>query len=172
MADAPELQDGQHDDKPKSKLMLIIGAFVVLIVLVTTLAYLFMSGGGESTSPISSKPKPSGLMITFPLPFTGNLAPPDDQYIYTANVTLELTPKNKASELEIQTELGMDGADNPRNKKAKVFQSIQEVLATKSRSEITSAAGREKIRTQIKNELNKYLEKGEVIEVYTVPFVP
>ncbi|MGI6454249.1 MAG: flagellar basal body-associated FliL family protein [bacterium] len=168
MADASEQQELQNE-RPRSKLPLIIGGFVLLAGLVLAVAFMIMAedpSGDEVQLAEVKDPDPQ-----FPFtPFTVNLAPPDDQYLYTANITLEVKPKGSYTERDIQEEIGLE-SEKTRTKKAQIEEIIYEVLQTKTRSDVNSEAGRNKIRLQIKNKLNSILKTGEVVNVYLTGLV-
>ncbi|MBI1389552.1 MAG: hypothetical protein GC154_14005 [bacterium] len=166
MADAPEQQEGQQEERPKSKLPFIIAGFVVLLAVVGGVAYMLLGGSGSDEATVIETSEEPGYMHTFKDPFVGNLAPPDDQYMYTAYVTLEIVPRGKATEAEALQEIGVGETDSTKNLMPLVMQIITDELASKTRVELTSLAGRENIRAIIKNKLNLALRKAEIKEVY------
>lgn len=175
MADPVEQQDGQLEAKPKSKMPFIIGGFVVLLGIVITVALMVMGRGSGEGRVITPTPHAHGHVLTFPEPFTVNLAPPDDQYLATANISIEVIPKPDIEETEAVAEIGIgeEGhGEGGSNKSEAIKQIVTEVLQTKTRTEITSKNGRDKIRAQIQNDINAILEKGEVIKVYCRILVP
>ncbi|MBD3268393.1 hypothetical protein GF373_17135, partial [bacterium] len=96
MGDAPEQQDIQQEEKPKSKLPFIIGGLLILLIGIVAVSMTLLSGEeGTGTEPPVEEP---GYMFEFPENFTVNLAHPDDQYIYNAKITLEIEPKGDKSE--------------------------------------------------------------------------
>lgn len=171
MADAPEQQQEIQDEvKPKSKLPIIIIVFVILVVLIGVVAFMIV-GGKSDDSFVTTTPKVDPLVIEFPEQFTGNLSPPDDQYIYSANVALEFVAKSDASETEAEDEFGFD-ASGPKTKLPRIKYIIDSAIRTKTRSEVTSVAGRARLETEIKNALNQYMEKAEITAVLLTIIVP
>ncbi len=171
MADAQEQQEVQQEEKPKSKLPYILIGFVVLLGIIVFIAFTMISGGGESNAIPAEKPDVIGYQYKFPSPFVNNLAPPDDQYMATAEVTLEVFPRTGFSEREALEEIGVDGSDNNKNRMAQIKQTINEVFATKTRTELTNQPGRERVRNQIKLRLNAILRKARVEAVYLEEFI-
>lgn len=172
MGDAPEQADVQQEERPKSKLPFIIAGFVVLLIVVGVVAYMMMSGGSETDAPLPDLSDEIGYMYEFPDQFVGNLAPPDDQYMFTANITLEILPRGSATEAEALAEMGLDDPDNKKTMMPIIKQIIQEELASQTRVEINGKVGRDNIRNRIKNEINFKLTKGEIKNVYMTVVVP
>lgn len=170
MAELPEQMnaDAGLNDKPKSKLLLIIVGLVTVLIVITVISFMLLGGsGGEDLTATAIKEDSIGYMYKFETPFTGNLSPPDDQYIYNADITLEITPRNRqVTEPEALKELGLDGSDEPRNKMPIIRQIIYDEISTKTRIELTSSAGKMKLRNTIKNELNAILNKAQIKNVY------
>ncbi len=171
MGDAPEQAEVQQDEKPKSKLPFIIAGFGVLLIVVGVVAFMMMSGGNTSDVPTPEFSEELGYMYEFSEKFVGNLAPPDDQYMFTADVTLEILPRGQNSEKEALTEMGIETED-PKNMMPIIEQIIQEELASQTRVEINGKVGRENLRNRIKNEINLKLTKGEVKRVILKVIVP
>jgi len=172
MADAPEQQqEAVEESRPKSKLPLIVIVFVVLLGIIGAVGFMIMGGGEDGEDLVTATPKVTPITIQFPQPFTGNLAPPDDQYIYTANVALEITPRSTSSESEAITEFGLE-TEGPKTKLPRIKYIIQNAISTKTRQEVTSMAGRDRLETEIQNNLNQYLEKAEVQKVLLTITVP
>lgn len=172
MADAPEQQDIQSQDKSKSKLPFIIGAFVLLLLVIGAVSMTLL-GGNEDQAIIPAEPQEElGVMYTFPQPFVVNLAFPDDQYLYNATITLQIGVRGNATEAEAQEEMGITEGDSTKNKKPIVEEIITEILSAQTRTQVTSSAGRDKIRAQIKTQLNMKLQKARIIEVYLRGLVP
>ncbi len=175
MGDAAEQkQDAIEEQKPKSnRLIFIIIGFVVLLGIIGIAAMRFLGGesdGEELTLDTKSTIEP-GYMYTFKQPFTGNLSYPDDEYIFSANVTLEIKPAGDASEPEALAEMGIE-TDATKHKMPYINRVIREEISSKTRMEITSPANREKIQNTIKNKLNdQVLEKAKIEEVFLDIFV-
>jgi flagellar protein FliL len=173
MGDAPEQQDVQQEEKPKSKLPFIIGGFVILLIGIGAVSYTLLIGssGDDSVTPTQT-PAPLGYMYSFSEPFVVNLAPPDDQYLLNANITLEIIPVRDAKEAAALEELGLSTTDNNKNKMPIVKQVISEILSSQTRVQVTSMAGRERIRYQIITDLNDKLKTAQIKEVYMQVLVP
>lgn len=172
MGDAPEQADVQQEEHPKSKLPFIIAGFGILLVVIGVVAYMMMSGGSASDVPTPDLSDELGYMYTFPKQFVGNLSPPDDQYMFTADITLEILPRGTNSEDEALTEIGATETDSTKNMMPIIKQIIQEELASQTRVEINGKVGRDNLRNRIKNEINLKLTKGEIKDVYLTVIVP
>jgi flagellar basal body-associated protein FliL len=174
MGDAAEQQDAIEEQKPKSnRLIFIIIGFVILLGIIGAAAMMFLGGGkdGEELLIDTSNKIEPGYMYTFKAPFTGNLSYPDDEFIFSANVTLEIKPEAEASEAEALAEMGIE-TDATKHKGPYINRVIREEISSKTRMEITSSANREKIQNTIKNRLNdEVLEKAKIEEVFMDVFV-
>jgi len=169
MAEAPEPQEGQQEERPKSKLPFIIIGFVVLLVVIGTISYSML---GKKTSDVPNVPtaKPIGYMYTFPDQFTNNLAPPDDQMMVTVTITLEIFPKTGFKEKDALEEIGIE-TDSKKILMPKIKQIIDEVFQTKVSAEVNSQGGKDRITAQIKNKLNALLKKGRIEDVIMQNFI-
>lgn len=156
----------QDEGGGKSKLPFILAGLAVFLIIVVAIAFMLFSGSGDGTSVVAEITKaPAGYNYTFPEPFTTNLAPPDDQYIFSTTITLELKASANSSESEMLAELGVD-SDSAAIRMPAVMDAITGILASKTRQEVNSAGGRNIIRTEIKKGIDDILEKGEVMNVY------
>lgn len=174
MGDAPEQRTPEAEPEQKSggsRLIFIIVGFVVLLGAITAAAMFIMGKGGEEEQlAVAVKKIEPGYQYKFPLPFTGNLAAPDNEFIYSANVTLEIKPRINLKELEALNEMGIETEDK-RNKMPYIRRIIMEEIGSKTRVEVTSTTGRERIASAIKNNLNSILEKAQIQEVFVEIFV-
>lgn len=166
-------QEAQQEEKPRSKLPYIIVGFVILLGVIIAVSMMVL-GGGETDQDFTTvtKTEETGYMFKFTSPFVGNLAPPDDAYLYNADITLEIVPKGDSNEAEALKELGIGDPDNKKNKMPIIEQIINDEFQTKTRIEINSSEGKLKIRFSIKNNLNDKLEYAEVKNVYMKVLVP
>lgn len=174
MGDAPEQHAAEAEQEHKSgssRLIFIIGGFVVLLGVIATAAMFIMGKGGEGESLAVAVTKiEPGYQYKFPTPFTGNLAAPDNEFIYSANITLEIKPRINLKEMDALSEMGIDTEDK-RNKMPYIRRVIMEEIGSKTRFEVTSTTGRERIASTIKNNLNSLLEKAQIQEVFVEIFV-
>lgn len=165
MGDVPEQQDAQQEEKPKSKLLFIVVGFAILLAVIGIIAFVILGGNSDESSPTTEIETEDFYPYEFPEPFVGNLAPPDDQYLYTANVGIEIVPKGSSSETEALTELGIETED-PKTMRMRVENVIHEELRKRTRTELTSTAGQEALEVSIKNRLNMILQESEILNVY------
>lgn len=170
MGDINDQQDVQQDEKPRSKLPFIIIGFGVLLLIIGVVAFLMMGGSSDASSPIAQPVDDNYYPYEFPNPFVGNLAPPDDQYLYNATVHIEIRPRGRFRERDALQELGIETED-PRTKRTRVLNAIHQELRRRTRSDLTSTAGQRALNTSIQNELNQILDKAEIINVYVFPMV-
>lgn len=166
MADAAEQPDGQQEEQPRSKLPFIIAGFVVLLVVIGIVAFMLLGSSGSEDTVVSTQSEEiDWYPYTFPEPFVGNLAPPDDQYIFNASVSIEIKPVGRNSESEALAEIGIETED-PKTRMARVLRIIDNEIRKSTRAELASDAGRRNIEAVIKNLLNAELFKAEIINVY------
>lgn len=180
MAETPDQHASEQEGSPKSggggRLIVIIIGFVVLLGVIGVVAMMVMGGsskeGKESAAPIAKSAEP-GYMYRFPEPFTGNLSAPDNDFVFSANVTLEIKPRGEELEKEALKEIGIGEGEkgDPRNKMPYVRRIILEEISSKTRLELTSSTGRERIANTIKNNLDNILDKAQIHEVFLEIFV-
>ncbi len=177
MGDHSEQHAAEAQQEKKSggsKLIFIVLGFVVLLGVIGVAAMFMLGRGSDEMDQVDveiTKLEP-GYMYKFPQPFTGNLAAPDNEFIYSANVTLEIKERGDATEAEALEEIGVgESKDNNRNKMPYVRRIIMEEIGNKTRIDITSTTGRERIAIAIKNNLNSILDKSQIKEVFLEIFV-
>ncbi len=169
MGDAAEQQAAeeqlQEEGGGKSKLPFILAGLAVFLIIVIAIGFMLLSGG--KTESLISEPtkEPPGYMLEFDQPFTTNLAPPDDQYLYSTDIVLELKPDPEYSESAMLQEIGVD-SDSKNIRMPAILHAINGVLATKTRQEVLSVGSKENIRVEIMKKVNDILQKGEVKEVF------
>jgi flagellar basal body-associated protein FliL len=149
----------------KSKLPFIVAGLAVFLIIVLAIAYMVMKGGGGETLIVEPTKEPPGYTLKFENPFSTNLAPPDDQYIYSVDVTLELKHKTDYTQAEMLAEIGVD-SDSREIRMPAILDAITGVIASKTRLEVSSVGGRDTMRREIMNKVNEVIEKGEVTKVY------
>ncbi len=157
--------EAQEEQKPKSKLPIILGIFVVLLGIIGFIG-MQMFGGSDEESPLPTKilDEP-GYVFDFPEPFTVNLAPPDSDRLLTCSISLEIKPRgNNFSEQEALEEMGID-TDSKKTKMSRIKDLILEILKTKNATDTKSIEGMDKIKTEIKTQLNLELQKAEILRV-------
>lgn len=163
-----QAQDVEAESKVGGgRLLLIIVSFVVLLGVIGIAAMKMLQKDGQedfAAAALTRIDEP-GYMYKFPTPFTGNLAAPDNDFIYSASVTLEIKTRGDASESEALKEIGVETEDK-HNKMPYIVKIIREEISSKSRLEITSPATRERIANTIKNNINNILENAQIKEVF------
>ncbi len=172
MGDAAEQAKGEvpEEQKPKSKMPFIIIGFVVLLGAVVFF-WMNMLKGSDADNPLPQKFEEVGYMYSFEEPFTVNLAPPDSENILTCSITIEIKQRKEFSEREALEEIGIE-TESKKTKKSMILDIINEILKTKTRNDIKSTEGREKIRVEIQQELNNFvLQKADIKGVYITQWV-
>ncbi len=172
MGDVPEQPTGeQQEEKPKSKMPIIIAAIVILLGVVSIIAMTLLGGEQNPDVSIESTPKPVYYKFMFEKPFTCNLAPPDSEYIFTVNIALEIKGKGDSSETDALNEIGIEGGkdkQDPKSQMTLVRAIIHDKLSSKTRLDVQSPIGREQLKGEIKRLLNDLLEKAEIVSVIFV----
>jgi flagellar basal body-associated protein FliL len=172
MADAPEQPDVQQEEKPKSKLPFIIGGLVIILVGVVAVSMTLLRGQEEGPQ-LKSEYQEPGYMYEFTEPFVVNLAPPDNQLLCNAEITLEIVPADtNATEAEALKELGIENPDYKKHKMPIVREAIKEILSSQTQPQVNSSKGREIIKESIQIQLNKILGKAKIKNVYMEILVP
>jgi len=178
MGDVAEPKEGGQEHESKSggsRLIIIIAGFVVLIGVIGVVAMMVLKGDNSEenktlATPVTRMEEP-GYMFKFPEPFTGNLAAPDNDFVFSANVTLEIKPRGDETEEEALKEIGVGDKESTHNKMPYVRRIIMEEIGSKTRLELTSSTGKERIANKIKNDLDNILEKAQIKEVFLEIFV-
>ena len=149
-------------------LIIIIVLLVLLLAVGGIVAYLMLSGGDEETPDTvkqekvekKSRKKSDNLTVgpMYPLDkFTVNLLSENGRRFLVAKINLEEDSEELTSELDKKTPLIRD--------------IIISILSSKTVEEITTPKGKEKLKEEIVNQINKYLEDGEIANVYFTEFV-
>lgn len=169
MADAAEQKAAEEQIEEggggKSKLPFILAGLAVFLIIVLAIGFMVMSGGGGGDVIVEPTKEPPGYTLKFDTPFSTNLAPPDDQFIYSVDITLELKPKKDFSQSEMLAEIGVD-SDSRAIRMPAILDAMTGVIASKTRLEVSSVGGRDTMRREIMNRVNDVIEKGEVLKVY------
>jgi len=183
MAEEEKKEEGTEEEKENkekgggggSNLILII--IVVLLVLVLAvggvIAYLMLSSGEEEQNPEveqkqekveeeKKKPRKKVDDLTvgpmYPLDkFTVNLLSQNGSRYIVAKIDLE--QENEEMTVELDTKVSL------------IRDIIISILSSKTVEEISTPKGKEKLKEQIVDQINKYLEDGEVKRVYFTNFV-
>ena len=184
MAEEEKKEENKEEEEKKEKggggggtnLILII--IVVLLVLVLAvggvIAYLMLSGGDEEQNPEveqkqekvekekEKKPvkKVDDLTVgpMYPLDkFTVNLLSQNGGRYLVAKIDLEQENPEMTPELDTKVSLIRD--------------IIISILSSKTVEEISTPKGKEKLKEEILNQINKYLQDGEIKRIYFTNFV-
>ena len=139
------------------KLILIAGAAVVLLGGGGAAAYFFFLQGEEAQAAAPPPPDPGVVALD---PFLTNLAPDGGRHKARLQVTLAVTPK------ELAPTIGEDPL-----LVARIRDQILSKLGSSSYEELSSPAGKQKLRRSIETSVSALLEGGEVHEALFVDFV-
>lgn len=166
-----EKEDQKQEEKKGSKLVLIIIVSLLVIILIVggVVAYMLLSGDDSSAPPkpqSSSQSERGGgsssddlkVGAMFPLePFTVNLLSESGRRYLKVELNLEMSNSNLQAEL---------------NKKMPVVRdSVIGVLSAKTVEEISTRRGKENLKDEIIEQVNKRLEDGYISRVYFMMFV-
>ena len=148
---AGEGEGGKH--KSNMPLMAIIG--IVLILNVLIVGKIFMGGKGGGASKTAKEKEEVGKKL--PLEeFLVNLADPGNEHYL--KVTMALGLRKDVDDKKLEEEI------------APIKDAVLTVLGNCHRDEVSSEAGKEKLKKEIKERVNKRLHDEKVVEVYFTAF--
>ena len=183
-APAEETENNEGAEKPKksgSLMLIIIIIVLVLVILVGAIVGILMMGGESSdkkpeqqkteqpaTDQKEKEKAPAStsedsrpldkIGILYPLDtFTVNLLSDSGTHYLKAQLSLELSAKEMAEELE--------------TKKPVIRDKIIRILSSKSVDEVSTVKGKDKLSAQIMGELNSMLKDGSINGIYFTDFV-
>lgn len=148
-----------------SKPYLLIGLVVVNMLVVVLVGFMVWKGRKteESKGPIVLDPpeintpadqaKPDEIGKVIPLEtFIVNLAGTKGRRVLKVNMELEVRGQEVIQEID--------------NRKAQIRDFIIIILSSKSYEEVSSAEGKDALRSEIKDNINSFLSKGKIVNVY------
>ncbi len=144
--------------KKKSKLKFIIILVLILCILAGggfAVWYFFFNSSDDSVDPVDTEKSPA--FIFPPIDFTVNLADVDQRRYLRATVQLGFDEKKLQKEMQ--------------KKVPEIRDLIIDVFRSKTVSEINTPEGTDKLRRELKMELNARLDSGEIREVYFTEFI-
>ena len=162
MADGKKKAEEQGFGEPaaaetKSKKPMLIMVLVVVAVVVFTCTLAFgkkIMAKDKKTKVVAEK----GTII--PLDeFLVNLSDPGSDHFLKVSLALEFTKKSGKT------------AENIKEDSAQLRDAVLQALSTKTRDAISSDAGKSKLKTEIKDDVNKALGDDQVLNVYYTNFV-
>lgn len=149
---------GESASEPKSKKPLLIMVLVVVAVVVFTCTLAF----GKKIMAKDNKPAPvvveKGTIVDLD-EFLVNLTDEGSDHFLKVTLALEFTKKSGKT------------ADSMKDDAAEVRDAVLQVLSVQSRADVSSLDGKEKLKQEIKDSVNKQLGDKEVLNVYYVNFV-
>ncbi|WP_120945040.1 MULTISPECIES: flagellar basal body-associated protein FliL [Helicobacter] len=177
-------EEAKAPKKSKAMLFVVMGAVLVMLILVGVIVILFMGKSAEqppAQSPIQGNKQmhntPMGgeaeggnnLMVRssdylslgplYPLsgPFVVNLISQNGRRYLKASISLELNDPKLLEEVKV--------------KETAIKDTIIEILSSKSMEEISTLKGKNKLKEEIRSNLNSFLIDGFVKNVFFTDFV-
>lgn len=178
MAEEEKKEENSEEEEKSEKsgggsnliLILIIVLLVLLLAIGGVVAYLMLSGGDEEANPETtvqqekvekkSRRKMDDLTVgpMYPLDkFTVNLLSENGSRYLVVKIDLEQDSEELTPELDKKVSLIRD--------------IIISILSSKTVEEISTPKGKMKLKEEIINQINKYLEDGEIKRIYFTNFV-
>ena len=169
---APQPESAPSANSQGSKPFLLIGLVVINMVVVAFVGYMIWKGRkaeeakpgiekaieGENQTQVEEKAAPEDVGKVMPLEtFVVNLAGSKGRKVLKVNMELEV--KGLEVEKEIET------------RKAQIRDFIIIILSSKSYEEVSVKDGRESLKTEIKDNINSFLSKGKILNVYITEFI-
>lgn len=155
-----------------SKPFLLIGLVVLNMVVVAFVGYMIWKGRkieeakpgiekaieGENQTQAEEHAAPEDVGQVIPLEtFVVNLAGSKGRKVLKVNMELEVK--------------GLDVVKEIENRKAQIRDFIIIILSSKSYEEVSVKDGRESLKTEIKDNINSFLSKGKILNVYITEFI-
>ncbi|MEQ1722414.1 MAG: flagellar basal body-associated FliL family protein [Pseudobdellovibrio sp.] len=150
-----------------SKPFLLIGLVVVNMLVVALVGFMVWKGRkideskpgidkvieGEQQTQSEEQGKPEEVGKVIPLEtFIVNLAGSKGRKVLKVNMELEVKGQEVIQEIE--------------NRKAQIRDFIIIILSSKSYDEVSAKEGKDALRNEIKDNINSFLSKGKIINVY------
>lgn len=173
MAAKDEQPKEENAPASKKKLFIIIGAAVAVIIVVIVVLVMTMGGGKKDPgAEAKTEAKSSGghggghggdakgaaTVTVFPLePFIVNIYDGQEVRYLKIKVEFEMSAPDVKPELE--------------SKQAPLRDAILVLLTTKTLQEISDLQGKNQLRDEILNSVNKILPPGKITKVYFTDFV-
>ncbi len=143
--------------KGKSKLWIILGAVLLLLAGIGILSRGYLTGARSNEPSKETELVRSTMNLDS---FLVNLADQDATRFIKVTLRLGINENKLGDELK----------DNPVVLAA-TRDTIIACLSTKTAEELLSPEGKEKLKKEVRDQVNKVLPKGKVIEVYIMDFV-
>ena len=169
---APQAEAAAPASSSGSKPFLLIGLVVVNMLVVAFVGFMIWKGRkveaakpgleqaieGENETKKEEHAAPEDVGKVIPLEtFVVNLAGSKGRKVLKVNMELEVKG------LEVEKEI--------ENRKAQIRDFILIILSSKSYEEVSVKDGRESLKTEIKDNINSFLSKGKILNVYITEFI-
>ena len=169
---APQTEQPAASASTSQKPFLLIGLVVVNMLVVAFVGFMIWKGRkveeakpgiekaieGENATQHEEQAAPEDVGKVIPLEtFVVNLAGSKGRKVLKVNMELEVKG------LEVEKEI--------ENRKAQIRDFIIIILSSKSFEEVSVKDGREALKTEIKDNINSFLSKGKIQNVYITEFI-
>lgn len=164
----PAAATGSKNSIAESKPYLLIGLVVVNMLVVAFVGFMIWKGrkieeakpgidkvieGEQATQEVESTKSADEVGKVIPLEtFIVNLAGSKGRKVLKVNMELEIKGQEVIQEIE--------------NRKAQIRDFIIIILSSKSYDEVSAKEGKDALRNEIKDNINSFLSKGKIINVY------
>ncbi len=165
MAD-PEVKEGSVEKKGGNPLMFIIIGVLVLIIAVGAVAFVMILNKknapvaeeqAQGEKPKDAEQKQEGVIYEFDNALIVNLADTNAERFIKVQPVLEVDGDDTVSEL--------------KDKHAQVMDVLINIFSSKTLEDVTSLSGKDHLKQEIVDKINKILPEGKVLRVYFVEFV-
>jgi flagellar protein FliL len=155
-----------------SKPFVLIGLVVINMLVVAFVGYMIWKGRKAEEARPGIEKAIEGENQTQ----TAEAAAPEDvgQVIPLETFVVNLAGSKGRKVLKVNMELEVKGAEVVKeidNRKAQIRDFIIIILSSKSYEEVSAKDGKESLKTEIKDNINSFLSKGKILNVYFTELV-
>ena len=166
---APQVEEVSVE-KPakKSQPVMLIGLVVVNIFAILAIGYfVYKSNMAEKNKPSVDEIINSELKDPTAEPEKSNLIP-----LETFLVNLSGTRGRKLVKINMELDVSGEGSQAEiENLKPKIRDMIIIILSSKSYSQVSTQEGKDDLRAEIRNQVNLFLTKGQIDQVFFTEFI-
>ncbi len=155
----PEVKEAEQEKKGGNPLLLIIVAVVVLALAAGGFAFFVLTSKGQETKQQEAKKeeKKPGIFYEFENAFIVNLSEPNAERYLKVHPVLEVDSEDVVEEI--------------KQKLPQVKDILITIFSSKGLDDVTSLAGKDRLKQEIMDKINEVLSKGKVEGVYFEEFV-
>ena len=163
MAD-PEVKEGSVEKKGGGPLLFIIIGVLVLVIAIGAVAFVMVLN--KKNQPVAAEEQPEeqkteeqekGVVYEFDNALIVNLADTNAERFIKVQPVLEVN--------------GDKAVESINQKKPEVLDILISIFSSKSLEDVTSLSGKDHLKQEIVDKINKVLPEGKVLKVYFVEFV-